>query len=122
MSESDEVVMYIVARTDVQMSPGKLAAQVGHGVHLALNLARTIHGMGSGFLIPWENNSYPKIILGGDSKDFARLCERVPGGLLAKVVDEGRTEIQRGTMTCLALVPLPKTGAKQWVGRLRLFK
>ena len=37
---SEEIVMYIIVRNDLGMSPGKVAAQVGHGVELAINLGR----------------------------------------------------------------------------------
>jgi peptidyl-tRNA hydrolase, PTH2 family len=122
---TDDLVMYLVARSDLGMSPGKLAAQVGHGVQLAMRLAERMYalaGVQDNQLTQWERNSYPKVVLGATGKELMALCEKVPHGLLAKVIDEGRTEIPRGTYTCVAFVPMLKSDAQQWVKRLRLYK
>lgn len=125
---TDEIVMYLVARTDLHMSPGKLAAQVGHGVQLAMRQAEHADlGGFAGWLDQWENGDYPKVVLGGDKRDFEKLCAKAAEDAdlffsMVKVIDNGRTEIPAGSMTVLAFVPMPKSRAKQWVGRLRLYK
>jgi len=117
---TDELVMYIVARTELTMSPGKLAAQVGHGVQLAMRKAEK---EGSSPLAAWESNDYPKVILGGTIRDFEKLSrDRALDGLMVSVFDNGRTEVPAGSMTVLAFVPMRKSLAKKWVGRLRLYK
>lgn len=129
---TDEITQYLIVRTDLAMSPGKVAAQVGHGVQLAMRLVERqvsenpigIEAMNRAVnLCEWENGDYPKVILGGTKRDFEKLCS-IDGitSKMVKVIDNGRTEIPAGSMTCLAFVPMPKSMAKKWVGRLRLYK
>ena len=125
---TDEIVMYLCVRTDLPMSPGKVAAQVGHGVQLAIRRAEVLTvTKNSDDLRNWEAGDYAKVILGGDKRDFEKLCKLASedatlGSRLVKVIDNGRTEVPAGSMTILAFVPMRKSEAKKWVGRLRLYR
>lgn len=113
-----EVVMYLIARSDLQMSPGKLAAQVGHGVHLALRTCP----MNSPALQTWEATSHTKIVLKVDSLEALLELHRVIGAERSVIVqDEGRTEIEP-TATVLGLVPMSKLEARPLVGHLKLYR
>jgi len=134
----DEVTMYLIVRADLKLSKGKLAAQVGHGVQLAMRAAecRSIN-LGDfaaaadhdcvlsapKWLQAWERGSYAKIALRVDSvAQLDALAERLraAGAKFARVVDEGRTEIPAGTTTVLALQPMPRSVAAPFVRDLKL--
>lgn len=120
----DEIVMYLVARKDLKMSPGKLAAQVGHGVQFLSKLVR-IEAFKSDTLAwfeTWDSNkSSTKIVLEVKSlQELIDLNTRVP--LISVMVkDEGRTEIE-STFTVLAFAPTPKSIAREWLGHLPLYR
>lgn len=127
------LTMYLLIRTDLPMSPGKVAAQVGHGVQLAMRKAELPNWRATGGvnyaerLHEWEAYDYPKVILGATKRDFDKLCKLASEDValansMVRVVDLGRTEIPAGSFTCLGFVPMPKTEAKKWVGRLRLYQ
>ncbi len=104
---SDEVVQYLLIRTDLKLPKGKAIAQAGHGVQLAIRAVdRSGDETSKRYLDEWEKGRYTKIALKVD--DLAAI-EAVAGllaqdGVLhAKVVDEGRTVIGAGTITVLAL-------------------
>lgn len=113
-----------MARTDLKMSPGKLAAQVGHAVQLAIRNAETREAS-SLLLREWEKGSYAKVVLGMKSLEemsalgFDLMTRGYP---FVVVEDEGRTEITGKNQTCLALIPLRKSNAFKMVGHLRLYR
>jgi len=120
-----EVVMYIVARKDLKMSAGKLAAQVGHGVQDALEICQgspvdnlvDLH-----WFMSWVTGSRTKIVLAaGSLAEIETLHSTIGEDYCRLVEDEGRTEIAP-TKTVLALVPMPKSRARPFVGHLPLYR
>ena len=110
MSE-DEIIMYIVARSDLAMSHGKFGAQCGHGVQLAIRKAESLEDR-----IPdlkeWEGKDYVKITLRVKSQDaLVRLGEQLTEAGVPNCIvkDNGRTEIAAGSLTVLATVPMRKS-------------
>ena len=112
------------------MPPGKLAAQVGHAVHLALKLLdsddmcvwdRDLYRI---LRHKWELNSYPKIVLRVDDSSeltaiHGKLSEvSIPHVL---VVDEGRTVTIPGTVTAIGIVPISLDERPKFLKRLRLY-
>lgn len=128
VSQTDELVMYLVVRSDLSMSPGKVAAQVGHGVQLAIRRSEVRNVVDDSYTLrDWEAGDYAKVVLAGDKRDFEKLCKLASedatlANSMVRVVDNGRTEIPAGSFTCLAFVPMRKSEAKKWVGRLRLYR
>ncbi len=123
MSSADEIVMYIVVRSDLHMSPGKMAAQVGHAVQLAIRHAEALRADFTDYLTPWEAGSYAKIVLACSGEWELYTVANSP--FWRAVVDEGRTEIAARTVTCAALVPMPKEAARAMspmLAKLRLFR
>lgn len=108
MSEA-EPVMYLVFRTDLGMSRGKIAAQAGHAVQLQI---RHVEDVGSYTMLrEWERGSYAKVALAVDGAEtMGRLLHdlEAAGVLHAEVIDEGRTEVPAKTTTCVAVGPVPK--------------
>jgi PTH2 family peptidyl-tRNA hydrolase len=122
MADPQEVVMYLVARADLHMSPGKLAAQVGHGVQYALELVKRQEDPSfQTWHEEWAAKSSTKIILAvGSQNELSDLVRNlsIPAAL---VVDEGRTEIAAASQTVVALVPVPRFKAKPFVGHLKRY-
>ncbi len=113
---SEEIVIYLVVRNDLKMSPGKVAAQVGHGVELALNLGRRHYPH-------WTPKDLPcaKIVLQANIFQFMSILDSFNDNIIARVVDEGRTEVVPGSMTVLAFVPAPKASISKDLSHLKLY-
>jgi peptidyl-tRNA hydrolase, PTH2 family len=127
---TDEVVMYLVFRADLNLPKGKLAAQAGHAVQLTIRDVELIGNdlawdgrSGLDYLGDWEDGSYTKIALKvADEAELEALCDALDKDdfVYAQVVDEGRTVVKAGTITALGIQPLPKSLIKPYVEKLRL--
>lgn len=124
MTEISEVVQYLVVRSDLRMPKGKGAAQVGHGVLLAVReVERT--GIGIEWLKEWEASSYAKIVLQAQNlEELLQLkAEFDTQNLISvMVVDEGRNHVAPKTETVLAVQPMPKHIATKIVGLLSTWR
>ncbi len=120
----EEIVMYFLARKDLKMSPGKLAAQVGHGVQYVLTRLQYTESQEEDLTL-WKAGSSAKIVLAVESlAQFTQLKETLAASPIpyAVVIDEGRTEIEPNTETLLALSALPRSRAVPLVGYLPLYR
>jgi len=108
----------IVARTDIGMGEGKLAAQVAHASLSAYQDAsretRTT----------WQNEGQKKIVLKGDSEsrlfELADAADR-EGLPYAIVRDAGHTQLDPGTVTALAVGPGSDDRVDRVTGDLPLY-
>lgn len=109
----------IVVRNDVKMSPAKLAVQVAHA------------SLGAAFkaqkktLSAWENEGQKKVILSAKSKEeLLKLDAKCEAMKLnhALIRDAGLTEIDKGTITCLAIGPDTDDKINKVTGSLPLLK
>lgn len=110
--------MVIAARQDLDLSPGKLAAQVAHGVVTALDHAD------DDAVRTWKNEGQPKIVVAVDDESTLRDLEddaRFQGLPTGLVSDAGRTELPPGTATCLAVGPADDTDVDRVTGDLPLY-
>ncbi len=124
--DPNEIVMYMVARRDLNMSYGKFGAQCGHGVQLCIREAENADvSLEGGYqaLAEWEEKDYPKIVLAGDEKKMEKLLRQLVESPFpyARVVDKGRTELPPNTMTLIAIGPLKRSEAEPFVGRLQAY-
>jgi peptidyl-tRNA hydrolase, PTH2 family len=97
------VKLVVLARTDLAMSRGKIAAQVAHAAVLA-----ALNGLGTPDFATWLEQGQPKVVLKvGDANELRRLAEAVKqAGLpISLVADAGRTQLPPGTLTCAAIGP-----------------
>ncbi len=97
------VKLVVLARTDLAMSRGKLAAQVAHAAVLA-----ALNGLGTADFATWLEQGQPKVVLKvGDANELRRLAEagKDAGLPISLVADAGRTQLQPGTLTCAAIGP-----------------
>ena len=97
-------VLAVFVRTDLNMSRGKIAVQVGHAVCMSMLHPFTLE------LYPhvkeWIDNSQVKIVLAvnshGDLNDIAEKC--IINDVECRFIqDAGKTEVEPGTYTCLAV-------------------
>ncbi|MFT4922304.1 MAG: PTH2 family peptidyl-tRNA hydrolase [Haloarculaceae archaeon] len=108
----------IVARADLGMGEGKLAAQVAHAALMAYEDAadRTQSA--------WKGDGQKKIVLSadGDSQLFALAEKADTEGLPHAIVrDAGHTELDPGTVTTLAVGPAEDDRVDAVTGDLSLY-
>jgi len=108
----------IVARTDVGMGRGKLAAQVAHASLSAYEDAseRTRRA--------WKGSGQKKVVLKGESeRQLFELADRAEReGLPNAIVrDAGHTQLEPGTVTALAVGPGEDDAVDRITGSLSLF-
>lgn len=109
----------IVIRTDLNMSPGKLAAQACHASVSALLEAE--HEA----IRAWLERGQTKIVLATDSEESLRsLAGRcAEAGLPHQLIaDAGRTELASGTITALGIGPAAGGDIDRVTGALGLLR
>lgn len=131
----NEPKQVIVARTDINMPAGKLAAQVAHAsMATLLMLLRDNNGkitdnevIAGSPLHVWLEGSFTKVVVGVESEQGLYDVQAVAYDLLGihypMIVDEGRTVFDGvATPTCIAIGPLLP---EQFVGitdKLKLYR
>ena len=119
MSNMDfEYKMVIVTRSDLKLSPGKLAAQVAHA---AVDCALYTKSSNSKWFNKWQREGAKKVVVKVESeKDFYPLKEKAEGlKMVTKIIsDAGHTEIPVGTKTVLGIGPAPNNIIDQVTGEL----
>eukprot|EP00088_Acartia_fossae_P046800 TRINITY_DN5064_c0_g2_i1.p1 TRINITY_DN5064_c0_g2~~TRINITY_DN5064_c0_g2_i1.p1 ORF type:complete len:124 (-),score=13.41 TRINITY_DN5064_c0_g2_i1:432-773(-) len=113
--------MVLVVRNDLKMGKGKAAAQCSHATLAAYKQARRKN---PDVLRVWECNGQPKITLKCDSEDelMTMLAQARSLNLVSAVIaDAGRTQIEPGSKTVLAIGPAPISVIDQVTGKLKLY-
>ncbi|MGA9400320.1 peptidyl-tRNA hydrolase Pth2 [Haladaptatus sp.] len=108
----------IVARTDIGMGNGKLAAQVAHASLSAYE------DTGDRARKRWKGEGQKKVVLkAGSEEELFRLAEkaRVEGLPNAIIRDAGHTQLDPGTATALAVGPADDDLVDKVTGDLSLF-
>jgi len=108
----------IVARTDVGMGEGKLAAQVAHASLSAYEET------GTKARKEWKGGGQKKVVLKADGEDqLFELAEkaRAEGLPHAVVRDAGHTQLDPGTVTALAVGPADEELVDKVTGDLSLY-
>lgn len=116
------VKQVIVARTDLNLSAGKLAAQVAHAAVNATEDARSTH---TDAYDQWMDGQYTKIVLGGeDAQQVQELADQAQLQSLpsALITDAGHTEIPAGTITAVAIGPAESEQINAVTGDLPLYE
>jgi PTH2 family peptidyl-tRNA hydrolase len=108
----------IVARTDIGMGRGKLAAQAAHASLSAYE------DTDSRTRTNWKGDGQTKVVLKGDSErtlfELADRAER-EGLPHAIIRDAGRTQLDPGTVTALAVGPGEEEVVDRVTGELSLY-
>ena len=107
----------ILCRTDLKMSKGKLAAQVGHASVEAVLKSHKDD------LTTWHGQGMKKSVLKVDSRQqlyyYKRRAEDA-GLVVGLIVDAGHTELKPGTATCLGIGPDTEEKIDEVTGKLKL--
>jgi len=111
----------IVVRKDLNLSPGKMAAQVAHAAISALDdISLSVRDR-------WyaDGKHQKKVVLEVADEDglieVMELCE-VMGIPYAMIMDAGRTEIKSGTLTCVGIGPHNNELMDQITGHLKTYR
>jgi len=115
-----EYKMVLVARNDLKLSPGKLAAQVAHA---AVNCAFATKKNNSKWYNKWQIEGAKKVVVKVDSvDDFFILKEKAEQLKISTslIEDAGHTEIPPGTKTVLGIGPAPNNIIDQVTGELAI--
>ena len=107
----------ILVRKDLELSKGKLASQVSHGSVEAVLKSHKDN------VAKWRSQGMKKTVLRVDSLEdlhkFKIAAEDI-GLIVALITDAGRTEIEPGTTTCLAIGPDDEKKIDAITGNLKL--
>ena len=112
--------MVIAIRTDINLSPGKMAVQVAHA---AVNCAFSAKKNNERWFKAWYREGQKKVVVkGGSLKDLYELKNVAEGvGLSTSIIqDAGKTEVDPGTVTCLGIGPGPSPEVNKVTGSLSL--
>jgi PTH2 family peptidyl-tRNA hydrolase len=102
-----EYKQVIVVRSDLEMSVGKIASQVGHAAVTAAELARKEF---NDWWKAWFDGGQCKIVVKVNSElELLSLMDEARALNLptALIQDRGLTEVPAGTITCLGIGPGP---------------
>ncbi len=111
----------IVLRSDLEMSPGKAAAQASHAAVSAAEKARKNHPH---WWREWFESGQRKIVLKANSEAELLNLEKKAKDLglpTALISDMGLTELKPGTTTALGIGPAPSNLIDKVTGSLPLY-
>lgn len=120
MKGEGEYKMVIVVRTDLKLSPGKLAAQVAHA---AVNCSFSAKKNNTKWFRKWYDEGQRKVVVKANNikelhnLQFNAKSEGLPHSL---IIDAGHTELPPGTVTCLGVGPGPANLMDKVTGTLPL--
>ena len=107
----------IVVRQDLKLPKGKLAAQAAHAaVEATLKSDKEK-------VRQWRNSGMAKIVLKtDDKKSLYRINQEAKdsGLITAVITDAGKTVVEPGTVTCLAIGPDEKNKIDKMIQELKL--
>ncbi len=112
--------MVVAIRTDIRLSPGKMAVQVAHA---AVSCALSARKNNDRWFKAWFREGQKKVVVkGGNLRELYILKNSAEGlGLPTSIVqDAGLTEIEPGTVTCLGIGPGPSPEVDKVTGSLPL--
>ena len=110
--------MVIVLRKDLKMSKGKAISQACHAAIEAYKNAN------KEIIEKWEKEGAKKVILKVYSlEELLKIYEKAKEKNLNVVLikDAGKTQLKKGTVTCVAIGPDKEEKIDEIVGKLKLF-
>lgn len=106
----------IIVNKDLKMSKGKMASQVAHA-----SLMSYLKG-DKKLNQKWLDNSYVKVVLKSDLEKIRALNNllNIKGVPHFLVIDEGRTELEPNSITCLGISPMKSKDVDMYVKNFKL--
>lgn len=120
MVNDDEIIQYIIVNSGIKLSRGKLGAQCGHAA--VEGFRRAVFSRlwnANTWARKWSIESHTKIVVKATEQEM-KLILKNHSHRFIPIYDEGRTEIETGTLTCLGSVPMPKSEFPEVVRKLKL--
>jgi len=117
---SEDYKLVILVRSDLKITKGKIAAQVGHA---SVNCALSIKKKDSKTFDMWMLSGQTKIVLKVKSEaelfEFKAIADaqKINNSLIR---DAGRTQIEPGTCTCLGIGPAASQVLDKITGELKM--
>lgn len=118
MQTVNKLKQVLVMRADLKMSPGKLAAQAAHASIGAYEVSDIVD------IDEWRRNGVTKIVLAVESEQDLIEIYKVATAMelpVSLICDEGRTEVNPGTITAVGIGPAQSTEINQVTGGLPLY-
>jgi len=114
----DSLVQYYVVNSELNMSKGKVSAQVAHVATIIAfeNLYNCQNANEHIKFMKWYKNDQKKIVLRGKQKDLEKLIKEG----FYYIRDNGLTEIESGSLTVCSLGVMWKSEAQKYIKRLQL--
>ncbi|MGQ0535758.1 MAG: peptidyl-tRNA hydrolase Pth2 [Methanobacteriota archaeon] len=113
--------LVVVARKDLKLAPGKLAAQVGHAsVDCALRAQLRKPRVFEAWLSQGQKKVVVKVASLRELQELRVACDDA-GLITALIADAGHTELEPGTVTCLGVGPAAEKDVDRLTGHLALF-
>lgn len=113
--------MVIIARKDIKLSAGKLAAQVGHA---AVDCAMKAKRFQTSAFEAWYEEGQKKVVLKAENERALfelKLAAEKAGLTTALIADAGHTELAPGTITVLGVGPGKEADVDKVTGHLPLY-
>lgn len=137
----DPIIEYLIVKTSLNMSTGKIAAQCAHAAQLLEKRYASLCNEVDSYIdiiyktgseqIPkvlldkihlyesWNNSGVPKVVLRANDKEFEKIKTEYEDSLVL-IQDAGRTEIPAGSETVIGLFPQYKSKVTSTLKRLQL--
>jgi PTH2 family peptidyl-tRNA hydrolase len=115
-----EYKLVIAVRDDLKLSPGKLAAQVGHAT---VDCVLATRNNNMKWFRKWHSEGQKKVVVKvGELDELYELKNVARRNKLSTsmIADAGLTELPPGTITCLGVGPGPSTLVDKVTGDLPL--
>jgi len=120
--KNNEIVQYYIINTDLNMSAGKIAVSATHiAILTALEIPKNWAERTELCYVEWINNGMKKIVLKANTKTIEKLLNKFPYDFYS-VRDNGLTEVPKGSITAIGLVPMKREQAKMFVKGLQLLR
>ena len=117
VDKSQTYYMYIIVNSSLKMGKGKIAAQVGHGVQKMTEYCLEHH---KELWTKYVNSGIPKIVLKTSQDQLLEVIDKTENIFKSYVIDEGRTQIPKNSLTAVAYIPLLKENAPDILKNLKL--
>jgi|SRR3989344_3577606 len=108
----------LIIRKDLNMTPGKIAAQVAHAS------VEAVFRSPQAAVEEWHHSGMKKIVLRAESKEQLYEYQRrakAEGLVAALITDGGHTQVEPGTVTCLGIGPAEDTRIDKVTKDLKLY-